>query len=87
MVMATNGRRSEFQQIAVTVPKLLVGKGSRQCVLIYNNTSGNLYLGNSGTSTPLVLPTNTAHWDMFSSDEWWAWTPSSSGTVSGYVVF
>jgi hypothetical protein len=85
----TNGRRVSFNVVAVTSPKLLVDAGTRQCVLIFNNTSGNIYLGGSGTvgnAGGLVLPTNTAFWDLFSSDAWWVATPSSSGTVSGFSV-
>ena len=83
---ATNGRRVTFQQLATTTPKLLVGAGDRQCVFINNNTSVNINLGVSGTANGLILGAGLGHYDMFSSDEWWVTTASSSGTVSGYVV-
>lgn len=85
---ATTGKRNHFQVLATTTPKLVVGAGSRQCVVIYNNSSGNMYIGLSGSLLTLgmVLPSNTPYTDMFSSDEWWAVTSSGSGTVSGYTV-
>jgi hypothetical protein len=84
---ATNGRRVPFSVLATTTPKLLYDVGSRQYLLIFNNTSGNIYLGASGTgANGLIIPPNTAFHDLFSSDAWWVSTPSSSGTVSGFAV-
>lgn len=84
----TNGRRIPFSVLATTTPKLLVDAGSRQALLIYNNTAGNILVGATGTVGTLgtVIPTNTAFWDLFSSDAWWVVTSSSSGTVSGFMV-
>jgi hypothetical protein len=84
---ATNGKRIPFSVLATTTPKLLYGVGSRQYLCIYNNTSGNIQIGSSGTmSNGLIVPTNTAFHDLFSSDEWWVIASSGSGTVSGFAV-
>jgi hypothetical protein len=85
---ATTGRRSPFQVLATTTPKLVVGAGSRQAVVFVNNTSGDVYLGASGTLTSLgfILGTGLVFHDLFSSDEWWVQASSSSGTISGYTV-
>lgn len=83
----TNGRRVHFSVLATTTPKLLVDKGSRQCVVFYNSAAVGVYLGYSGTgANGLSLGANSAFHDLFSSDEWWVTASSSSGTVSGYVV-
>lgn len=83
---ATNGKRIPFQVLATTTPKLLVQAGSRQAVVFVNNASVNMYLGASGSPVPLVLGAGLVFHDLFTSDEWWAWSSSSSGTVSGYTV-
>lgn len=85
---STNGRRVHFSVLATTTPKLLVGAGSRQCVVIHNGSSGNVTIGPSGTlaTIGMVLGTTLTFHDLFSSDEWWVVTPSSSGTVDGYMV-
>lgn len=84
----TNGRRNPFSVLATTSPKILVGAGGRQCVVIHNGTSGNIYLGTSGTvaSLGMILGSGNIFHDLFSSDEWWVTTASGSGTVDGYSV-
>lgn len=84
----TSGKRIPFQVLATTTPKLVVGAGSRQAVVFVNNTSVNIYLGASGTLTSLglVLGAGLVFHDLFTSDEWWTQSASSSGTVSGYTV-
>lgn len=85
---SVNGRRVHFNLLATTTPKLLIPEGNRQAAVIVNGTAGNIYLGYSGTLTSvgIVLATNGAFHDLFSSDEWWVATSTSSGTVSGYTV-
>lgn len=82
------GKRIHFQVIATTTPKLLVESGTRQALVIVNAAAGDVYLGASGTlaTQAMVLGTGLQHFDLFSSDEWWVKTASSSGTVSGYLV-
>lgn len=84
----TNGRRISFSVLATTTPKLLYDNGSRQYLVIYNNTSGNILIGSSGTvaSGGTIIPTNTAFHDLFSSEAWWVVAQSGSGTVSGFAV-
>lgn len=83
-----NGRRIPFNVLATTTPKLLVGQGSRQCVVFVNGASVGVYLGASGTmaSSGMLLGANGTFHDLFTSDEWWVQSASSSGTVSGYMV-
>lgn len=88
MAEPINGHRSHFNLLATTTPKLLISTGSRQALTIVNGTSGDIYLGYSGTLTSvgIVLATKQAFHDLFSQDEWWVATSSGSGTVSGYSV-
>ena len=85
---AINGRRVHFTINVTTTPKLVVGAGSRQAVTFVNNSSTPIYLGYSGTLTTngIILNATSAFHDLFSSDEWWAASASSSGTMSGYSV-
>jgi hypothetical protein len=81
----TNGKRIHFSVLATTTPKLLIGGGSRQAVTFTSTV--DVYLGYSGTSSSgMLLGAGKTSYDLFSSDEWWATTPSSSGTVSGFIV-
>lgn len=82
------GVRLHFSVVATTTPKLLVDAMSRHCVVICNNTSGNIRVGYSGTVSTLgtLIPTAQVFHDLFSSDEWWVVTESGTGTVSGYAV-
>lgn len=87
-MFGTNGKRSHFSVIATTTPKLLYDSGSRQFLLIYNNTQGNILIGPSGTvaNAGTIVPPDTAFYDNFSSDAWWVVTSAGSGTVSGFAV-
>lgn len=81
----TNGRRQHFTVLATTTPKLLVGAGSRQAVTFVGGAV-DVYLGYSGSlpTNGVLLPAGNVFYDMFSSDEWWVATASSSGTITGY---
>lgn len=83
----TNGRRNHFTVIVTTTPKLVVGAGSRQAVTFVGGAV-DVYLGYSGTlpNTGVLLGANNTFHDLFSSDEWWAASSSSSGTLTGFVV-
>lgn len=81
-----DGRRMHFNLIATTTPKLIVGAGVRHAVVILGDAS--IRIGHSGTvaTQGLLIPANTGFTDNYSSDDWWVVTPSSSGTVTGFVV-
>lgn len=83
----TNGRRQHFTVLATTIPKLLIGAGSRQAVTFVGGAV-DAYLGYSGSlsSNGVLLPAGSVFYDLFSSDEWWVATASNSGTVTGYIT-
>lgn len=81
-----DGRRSHFNIIATATPKLLVGAGSRHAIVITTNAA--VRIGHSGTvaTLGLLIPADQGFTDNYTSDEWWVVAPSSSGTVTGFIV-
>lgn len=88
MSEGVDGRRIHFSVLATTTPKLLVDKSGRQALVIYNAASVNVRIGLSGSlsSQGMLLGALLTHYDLFSNDEWWVLSESSSGTVCGYYV-
>jgi hypothetical protein len=85
-----SGHRIHFRKInPATSPFLIVGAGVRQTILIVNEDSTNaIRVGASGTVSTLgtLIPAGQSLADNYSQDEYWAYAPSSSGTVSGFIV-
>lgn len=79
------GTRIHFNVIATSTPKLLVGAGSRHAIVI--TTDAAVRIGYSGTvSSGVLIPADQGFTDNYTADEWWVVAPSSSGTVTGFIV-
>lgn len=85
----TSQSRTPFKFIVPSAyPVLIVGEGSRHTLFIVNEGADGTRIGASGTITDgMYMATKTTHEDAYSQDEWWAIAPSSSGSVSGYIVY
>lgn len=84
-----SGHRIHFSRIVAQTPVRLVGSDSRYGVWIFHNSSADLRIGHSGsvaTEGLLLVAAQRPFVDFESSDEWWAYYSSGSGTVSGYSV-
>ena len=84
------GGKTFFRTLLTPTPKILVGAGQRGRVVFTNESGGTIFLGGvsgSLTTANFGLPTLQQHEDEYSSDEWWGYVPTSSGTVSGYIVY
>lgn len=81
-----DGRRIHFNVIATQTPKLLVGAGGRQALVLSTNAA--VIIGHSGSIATLgiTIPANQGFVDNYSTDEWWVYAASSSGTVGGFIV-
>jgi hypothetical protein len=81
-----DGRRIHFNLIATSTPKLIVGAGARHAVVIATNA--DIRIGFSGTvaSQGLLIPADNGFTDNYTADDWWVVAPTSSGTVTGFVV-
>lgn len=81
-----DGRRIHFNIIATSTPKLLVGAGSRHAIVITTDVA--VRIGYSGTvaSAGLLIPADQGFTDNYTADDYWVIAPSSSGTVTGFVV-
>lgn len=81
-----DGKRMHFNIVATSTPKLLVGAGGRHAVVI--TTDAAIRIGHSGTvaTLGLLIPANQGFTDNYTTDDWWVVAPTSSGTVTGFVV-
>ena len=86
-------RASGFKQFftrfaADSTMRLIVGDGDRDKVFFLNEGPATVYCGKTGTPTTdwMALPSGQSHNDQYSNDNWWVYAPSSSGTISGYIV-
>lgn len=82
------GNRLPFRFAVVITPMLIVGRGPRHAVVIVNEGPNDVWLGETGTALEqwMYLPAGQCFPDNYSEDDWWAYAPSGSGTVSGFVV-
>ena len=81
--------RTHFRFVVPSVyPVLIVHSGAKNKVVIVNE-GASLRIGHSGSiaSAGMYFPTGGYHEDTYSMDGWWAIAPTSSGSVSGYVVY
>lgn len=80
------GTRIHFNIVATSTPKLLVSAGSRHAIVITTNAA--VRIGYSGTvaSSGLLVPADQGFTDNYTADDWWVVAPTSSGTVTGFVV-
>jgi hypothetical protein len=89
MSSPTSGRRIHFSKIVSQTPVLLYDKGSRWVFWLFHDSSADLRLGFSGSiaTQGILIPSEQRVFiDDLSSDEYWAYYASGSGTVTGYVV-
>ena len=77
------GHRIHFTKIVAQVPVLLVGEGGRHAFVV--STDAAIRIGYSGTAG-MTIPANQGFTDNYSTDEYWAYAASSSGTVTGFIV-
>lgn len=89
-IKPAEGHRIHFRVVRpTTTPFLIVGAGARQTILIVNEDSTNaIRVGESGTVATLgtLIPASQSLADNYSQDAYWGYAPSSSGTVSGFIV-
>ena len=81
-----NGRRIPFAVIATSTPKLIVGEGGRWAFTMTTNIA--VRIGSSGTLSTLgtLIPADNGFTDSYTMDEYWVIAPTSSGTVTGFIV-
>jgi hypothetical protein len=88
--MTTSQNRSHFKFVVPSAyPVLIVGAGSRHTLFIVNEGADGTRIGFSGTvaTEGMYMEAKSVHEDIWSMDEWWAIAPSSSGSISGYIVY
>jgi len=81
--------RQHFRFIVPSVyPVLIVHDGEKKEVIIVNE-GASLRIGHSGSiaTAGMYFPTGGYHKDTYSMDGWWAIALSSSGSLSGYIVY
>ena len=78
-----SGHRIHFTKIVAQTPVLLAGEGGRHAFVI--STTAAIRLGFSGTAG-MTIPADQGFTDNYSTDEYWAYAASSSGTVTGFIV-
>lgn len=79
-------RKTAFKRVITTTPILIVGIDMyRQAIVFFNETTSvGARIGPSG-SGGMQLAIGEGFTDSISIDEWWAWTDSGTGTVSGLI--
>ena len=83
------GEKQFFPRFAANATMhLIVGDGDRDAVVFVNSGPEAVYCGKTGTPVGnwMELPSGQGFSDTYSKDNWWAYTPSSSGTISGFIV-
>lgn len=83
------GKRIHFSKVVAQTPVLLAVEGQRYGILIVHDSSVSLRVGHSGTVTTEGLQLASSaygFWDDLSKDAYWAYYPSGSGTVTGFIV-
>ena len=87
--MTTSQNRAHFKFVVPSAyPVLIVRAGSRHTLFIVNEGADGTRIGFSGSiSNGMYMATKSIFEDAYSQDEWWAIAPSSSGSVSGYIVY
>ena len=87
--MTADAKREHFRRIVGGTPILICLPGARDAFVVVNETANvDIYLGYSGSISTLgmTLPGEQLFEDDYSQDEWWAYAPTSSGTLSGYIA-
>ena len=86
----SEGSRDPFPRISAntTMQLLVTDFSGRVAVIIHNEGPETVYVGATGQSTDLWMGIGPADTfiDDYSMEDWWVYTPTSSGTVSGYSV-
>jgi hypothetical protein len=88
--MTTSQNRQHFKFVVPSAyPVLIAGEGSRYTVIIVNEGADATRIGPSGSlaTEGMYMEAKSVHEDIWSMDEWWAIAPSSSGSVSGYIIY
>lgn len=83
------GTKHFFPRFAVqTTMMQIVADGDRDAVVFVNGGPASVYAGKTGTPIAnwMELPSGQGFTDNYSKDNWWVYAPSSSGTVSGFIV-
>ena len=83
-------RRQHFRFIVPSAyPVLIIHSGPRKKAVIVNEGADATRIGFSGSiaTEGMYMEAKKSHIDTYSMDEWWVIAPSSSGSVSGYIVY
>jgi len=83
------GRKQFFPRfVADATMRPIVGDGSRDAVVFVNGGPGTIYCGMTGVPQAnwMEVQSGQSFSDNYSWDNWWCYAPSSSGTVSGFIV-
>lgn len=79
-------RRIQFAVIATQTPKLIVGEGARWAFTMSTDAAVRIGASGSIATMGMIIPANNGFTDNYSYAEYWVYAPTSSGTVTGFIL-